>query len=72
MPEVLREGREGLLVPAGDAARVAAALSVLRDDPARRRAMGDAARERVLAAYTLEHCLDRLGAVYALEVPCAC
>ena len=72
VPEVLREGREGLLVPAGDAARVAAALSVLRDDPARRRAMGDAARERVLAAYTLEHCLDRLGAVYALEVPCAC
>lgn len=72
VPEVLREGREGLLVPAGDAARVAVALSVLRDDPVRRRAMGDAARERVLAAYTLEHCLDRLGAVYDLEVPCAC
>jgi glycosyltransferase involved in cell wall biosynthesis len=72
VPEVLREGREGLLVPAGDAARVAAALSALRDDPVRRRAMGDAARERVLAAYTLEHCLDRLGAVYDLEVPCAC
>lgn len=72
VPEVLREGREGLLVPAGDAAQVAAALCVLRDDPARRRAMGDAARERVLAAYTLEQCLDRLGAVYDLEVPCAC
>ncbi len=72
VPEVLREGREGLLVPAGDAARVAAALSLLRDDPTRRRAMGDAARERVLAAYTLEHCLDRLVAVYDPEVPCAC
>ncbi len=72
VPEVLREGREGLLVPAGDAAQVATALSVLRDDPERRRAMGTAARDRVLAGYTLDHCLDRLTALYAQEAPCAC
>ena len=72
VPEVLRHDREGLVVPAGDAAQVAAALALLRDDPERRRAMGAAARDRVLAGYTLDHCLDRLTALYAQEAPCAC
>ncbi len=72
VPEVLRHDREGLVVPAGDAAQVAAALALLRDDPERRRAMGAAARDRVLAGYTLDHCLDRLTALYAPEAPCAC
>ncbi|NYD59510.1 glycosyltransferase involved in cell wall biosynthesis [Nocardioides marinisabuli] len=70
--EVVRHGREGLLVAPGRPAAVTAALAVLRDDPGRRAAMGAAARERVLTAYTLEHCLDGLEAVYAGEAPCAC
>lgn len=68
----MRHGREGLLVAPGRPAAVAAALAVLRDDPGRRAAMGAAARERVLRAYTLERCLDALEAVYAGEAPCAC
>ena len=50
-----------------------AQFQAIHGDPpvARRRSFEEATlllheadRERVLAAYTLEHCLDRLGAVY--------
>jgi phosphatidyl-myo-inositol alpha-mannosyltransferase len=44
--DVVRDGVDGLLVPRGDAAAVAAALRDLALDPARRAAMGAAARER--------------------------
>jgi glycosyltransferase involved in cell wall biosynthesis len=42
--EIVRDGETGLLVPAGDAGALAAALRQLAADPARRRAMGEAAR----------------------------
>lgn len=47
LPEVVEEGRTGLLVPRGDAAALAAAVVALLEDPARRRAMGEAGRRRV-------------------------
>lgn len=72
VPEVLRHEREGLLVPAGDPDAVAAALRTLRDDPTRRRVLGTAARERILAQYTLDGCLDSLERVYAGGRPCGC
>jgi phosphatidylinositol alpha-mannosyltransferase len=44
--DVVRDGVDGILVPPGDGTAVAAALRDLALDPARRRAMGAAARER--------------------------
>ncbi|HEY7453386.1 MAG TPA: flippase-like domain-containing protein [Thermoleophilaceae bacterium] len=44
--DVVRDGRDGVLVPAGDAVALGEALLELASDPARRSEMADAARER--------------------------
>jgi glycosyltransferase involved in cell wall biosynthesis len=44
--DIIRAGRDGILVPAEDVAALAAALLVLIRDPDRRRALGDAALRR--------------------------
>ena len=49
--EVVADAETGLLVPAGDAPALAAALGALLADPARRRAMGAAARQRARERY---------------------
>ncbi|MEQ9330474.1 glycosyltransferase family 4 protein [Thalassobaculum sp.] len=58
VPDIVRHGSTGVLVPEGDAAAFAAALSGLLDDPGRLPAMGAAARRTVLA----EHGLDAAAA----------
>jgi glycosyltransferase involved in cell wall biosynthesis len=50
LPDVVRHNHTGLLVPASDPGALAAALSQLIDDPARRRRLGTAGR-----AYVAEH-----------------
>ena len=47
IPELVENGRTGLLVPPGDAASLAAALTAVVSDPGRARRMGLAGRERV-------------------------
>jgi phosphatidylinositol alpha-mannosyltransferase len=44
--DVVRDGRDGVLVPRGDAAALAGALRDLHEDPARRAELGRSARER--------------------------
>jgi glycosyltransferase involved in cell wall biosynthesis len=61
-------GDTGLVVPPRDpAAMAAAALDLLRDPP-RRRAMGEAARLRVIEQFTLRQTIDTFRSIY-LELP---
>jgi colanic acid/amylovoran biosynthesis glycosyltransferase len=64
LPEAVREGESGLLVPSRDPAALAAALKRLLERPAERAAMGERGR-----AFTVEHfdaaaLMRRLVAVY--------
>lgn len=51
VPDIVRDGITGRLVPEGDTEAFAAALCGLLDDPAGCRRMGEAARRTVLAAH---------------------
>ncbi|GIW02963.1 glycosyltransferase family 4 protein [Roseiflexus sp.] len=66
-PEVIDEGRTGLLVPPRDPAALAAAVRALLDDPARRRAMAAAAPEWA-AQFAWSAVVDRIEAVYVATV----
>jgi glycosyltransferase involved in cell wall biosynthesis len=57
-PELLRDGREGLLVPARDADALAAALVRLAEDADARAAMGAAGAARVPESFSLGAMLD--------------
>jgi len=62
--EVLEDGRTGRLLPAGDAAALAAALAELLVDPAARTTLGAAARARYLAEFTHERMVARYVELY--------
>jgi len=54
----------GVLVPASDARALAGALEGLIHDPARRRALGHAARARANELFTAEAIVPRYEALY--------
>jgi glycosyltransferase involved in cell wall biosynthesis len=58
-------GNAGLLVPAGDPQAIAAHVRRLLAEPATRRELGQAARDRYLANYTPELYDRRLRALFA-------
>lgn len=60
IPEIVREGETGLLVPPGDPVSLALALERLLDDPALARAMGARGRARVFAGALWSHVAVRL------------
>jgi glycosyltransferase involved in cell wall biosynthesis len=64
VPEIVRDGVEGLLVPPGDPAALAAALVDLLRDPARRERMGAAGRERQRSEFDIHVMVERIGALY--------
>jgi glycosyltransferase involved in cell wall biosynthesis len=61
-------GDTGLVVPPRDPAAMAAAAVELLGDPARRRAMGEAARLRVIEQFTLRRTIDTFRSLYR-ELP---
>ena len=63
IPDMIQDGVSGLLVPPGDEAALTAAMAALLSDPARRSALGQAARERVAARFTLTEQISRLTAL---------
>jgi glycosyltransferase involved in cell wall biosynthesis len=64
LPEVVRDGKTGRLVPPHDPRALAVAvLDLLRDEP-RRAAMGRAAREDATARFRPGPVVDRFEALY--------
>jgi alpha-maltose-1-phosphate synthase len=72
IPEVVAEGRTGLLVPPGDPDALAAALNALITDPGRAAALGRAGRERAVAEFSWAQIAGQTAQLYAtLAVPAA-
>jgi glycosyltransferase involved in cell wall biosynthesis len=65
VPEILRDGEEALLVPAGDADALAGALERLVADPALRARLGAAGRRLVEAEFSGARVAARLEELYA-------
>jgi glycosyltransferase involved in cell wall biosynthesis len=62
--DLIEDGMTGVLVPPEEPAALAAAAMALLQDPARRRAMGQAGRERVETRFVLARMVDQVGALY--------
>jgi glycosyltransferase involved in cell wall biosynthesis len=71
VPEVVRDGVDGVLCEAGDPAAFAAGLRSMVEDPAARARMGTSARARILDGFTLDRCVDGLLESYAKARSCA-
>jgi len=67
IPEIIEDGRSGLLAPVGDATALGHAIATLlidiRGDPARRTEIASAARDRA-AAFSMTVTADRTAAAY--------
>lgn len=66
VPEVVRDGVDGLLVPPGDPGALAAAALRLLDDRGERERLAAAARGRVAASFSTERMIRRLEAIYGV------
>lgn len=64
VPEVIRDGRTGILVPFGEVGALVAALERLLGDPGFRRAMGDRGRRRVESEFSVHRMVRELEAIY--------
>ncbi len=71
--EIVRTGLDGTVVPQGTVEPLAEALAALVQDSQRRRRMGDSARERIRAEFTLKQLAERTVEAYgrALQVHAA-
>ena len=64
IPEVVEDGVTGLLTPPDDPAALAAAISRLQGAPRLRRQLGDAARARVEARFSVDRMAREFEAAY--------
>jgi glycosyltransferase involved in cell wall biosynthesis len=68
-PELVVNAESGLVVPVADAPALAAAVRRLYDDPALRRRIGAAARERIRTAFRIEDTIAQTLELYRSLVP---
>jgi glycosyltransferase involved in cell wall biosynthesis len=66
IPEVIRDGHSGRLVPSGDVAAMADAFARLREAPAVAAQLGAAGRATVLATYSRDAMVDAYCRAYGL------
>lgn len=64
VPELIRDGVDGLLVAPADAEGLAAAIARLMDAPELRQRLAASGRERVLAEYNLEQNVAQLSGIF--------
>lgn len=64
VPEMVEDGKNGLLVPVGDDAELAAAICRLLDDPGRARTMGREGRRIVEENFTIQKTVSDIEALY--------
>ncbi len=65
VPEIVEDGRTGILVPMGDVEAMAEAICQILSNPVQAKEMGVRARQRVADHFTLEQTARRVEAVYA-------
>jgi glycosyltransferase involved in cell wall biosynthesis len=65
IPELVRDGVDGLLVPPRDAAALAAAIAELAAAPERRRTLGESARQRVRERFDTTAQARAVEAIYS-------
>ncbi len=63
-PDLVHSGRNGILVPPGDATSLGLAIRAMLADPARRQSFGDAARATVVGEFGLDLAARRTAAAY--------
>lgn len=64
LPEIVAHEETGMLLPPGDEKALAKAILVLLADPERRRAMGQAGRERVEERFDIRRLTRKIETVY--------
>jgi glycosyltransferase involved in cell wall biosynthesis len=64
IPELIRDGCQGLLVSPGNPAALAAAIARLMDEDSLRLSLGKAGRRRVIEKYNLKNNVARLGRMF--------
>lgn len=68
IPELIRDGIDGLLVTPSDVQELVDRLLALQDDPDLRRELGEAGRRRVTQAYNLPLNVARLGDIFSARL----
>jgi glycosyltransferase involved in cell wall biosynthesis len=71
IPEIVEDGRTGVLVPPRDHRALAREIVRLLNDPDQRRRMGDAGFERVSARFTVERMVEETARIYSQVVHAA-